>query len=146
MILKKTHDLIKINNHLIRYYDVLNWGEDLQFFLKENLDFYKTYNGVFIEFEEDEIILGGLIFYYHQEIDSYIIGCAAIDPLHRKKGYYTKILNDFNLQFPRLFLFCQPNLIDFYSKIFKYLKQVPDQNFYIVSNYEITKEDKGPFF
>jgi hypothetical protein len=56
------------------------------------------------------------------------------------------VLNDFNFVFQWLYFFCQPNLVDFYSKFFKYLKQVPDQNFYIVSNYEIIKEDKGPFF
>lgn len=146
MILKKTNDLKKINNHLIKYYDDLNWGEDLQSFLKENLELCKTYDGVLIELEEDQNIIGGLILYYNHNFKSYVIGCAAIDSSYRRKGYYSGILNDFNFVFQRLYFFCQPHLVDFYSKFFKYLKQVVDKNIYIVSNYEITKEEDGPFF
>jgi hypothetical protein len=146
MIIEKSKDLKKINNHLIKYYDNLNWGEDLDSFLKENLDFYNDYNGFLIQFIESEIIIGGLLLYFNHNFNSHVIGCAVIDPLHRKQGYYTQIMINFNQEYCRLYFFCQPHLVKFYSKFFEYIKKVEDQQIYIVSNYILTEEDKGPFF
>jgi hypothetical protein len=135
-----------IFQHLYKYYDVLNWGEDLDSFLKENLDFCNDYNGFLIKFKKDQSILGGLLLYFNHNFNSHVIGCAAIDPLHRKQGYYTQIMINFNQEYCRLYFFCQPHLVKFYSKFFKYIKKVEDQQIYIVSNYILTKEDDGPFF
>jgi hypothetical protein len=146
MIFEKTKHFKIINNHLIKYYDDLNWGEDLDSFLKENLDFCNDYNGHLIQFIENKIIVGGLLLYFNHNFNSHVVGCAAIDPLHRKKNYYTQIMINFNHNYSRLYFFCQPHLVEFYSKFFKYIKKVDDQQIYIVSNYILTKEDKGPFF
>jgi hypothetical protein len=146
MIIEKSKDLKKINNHLIKYYDDLNWGEDLDFFLKENLNFCNDYNGFLIQFIKSEITIGGLLIYFNHNFNSHVIGCAAIDSLHRKKGYYTQIMINLNQEYCRLYFFCQPHLVKFYYKFFKYVKKVDNQQIYIVSNYILTSEDKGPFF
>lgn len=136
----------KLYQHLYKYYDVLHWGEDLDSFLNENITLFYNYNGQFIQFGENNQIIGGLIIYFNPITNSNAIGCAAIDPQFRGKGYFeiaVKILIDF---YPRLFLFSQPHLVQFYSQFFKYQKQIKNMNIYLISNYQTTIEDQGPYF
>lgn len=138
--------ITKEQKHLYKYYDVLNWGEDLDSFLDENIKLYQDYQGKFFQFVKNNQKIGGLFFYFNPLTNSNAIGCAAIDPKYRGKGYYKKIINKFIKLYPKLYLFCQPHLIPLYSKFFKYQKHITHLNVYLFSNYEITIEDKGPFF
>jgi hypothetical protein len=136
----------KLKQHLYKYYDVLNWGEELEIFLSENFKLYNEYDGKLLEFTEKEQIIGGLVLYFNHKVNSHVIGLAAIDPLHRGKGYFKNILTIFCDIYPRLYLFSQIHLVTLYSQFFKYQKQIPDMNIYLFSNYETIIEDKGPFF
>lgn len=135
-----------IYQHLYKYYDVLNWGEDLGPFLNENITFYRNYQGQFIQFKKDNNIVGGLLLYFNSQFNSHVIGCAAIDPMYRRKGLFKEIIINFNHNYPRLYFFCKPNLVNFYFKHFKYSKEIPLENIFLISNYLITNEDQGPFF
>lgn len=136
----------RLENHLNKYYKVLNWGEDQGLFLSENFNLYNEHKGKFLEFTYDNLVVGGLIFYFNQEVDANCIGCAAIDSFHRGKGHYRTILTTFCNLYSRLYLFCKPDLVPLYSKFFNYQKHIPTMNIYLFSNYETTIEDKGPFF
>lgn len=146
MISEKEQNEKRLQQHLYKYYDVLHWGEDLNTFLNENITYFHNYNGKFLEFTDNNIIIGGLIFYFNKEVNSHVIGCAAIDPSHRRKGHYKQILTFINNLYPRLYLFCQPHLLNYYLRIFTYKKEIKDKNIYLISNYETTIEDKGPYF
>lgn len=136
----------KLYQHLYKYYDVLHWGEDFDSFLNENITLFNDYNGQFIQFGENNEIIGGLIIYFNPITNSNSIGCAAIDSKHRGKGYFRIIIKIFIDFYPRLYLFCQPHLLHFYSQFFKYQKQIKNSDIYLISNYEITIEDQGPCF
>lgn len=136
----------KFQQHLYKYYDVLNWGEDLDLFLSENTKLYEMYSNQLLEFKDRDILLGALVLYFNHEVGSHVIGLAAIDPLYRGKGYFKTILRTLTDVYPRLYLFCQPHLVPLYSQFFKYQKQIPGMNIHLFSNYETTLEDRGPFF
>lgn len=137
----------KEKNHLNKYYNELNWGEDLNTFIIENIELLNNYNGKFFQFlEKDNQIAGGLFFYFNHLTNSNAIGCAAIDPLYRGRNHYKTILTTFTFLYSRLYLFSKPHLVKLYSEFFKNKIYIQDMDIYLFSNYEITIEHKGPFF
>jgi hypothetical protein len=143
---EKTENEKEFEQHLYKYYDVLHWGEELNLFLSENQKFYHDYNGKFLQFTYNNQIVGGLVLYFNQNFNAHVIGCSAIDPTFRGKGHFKTILTTFNYIYPRLYLFCKPDLVTLYSRFFNYQKKILNMNIYLFSNYETTLEDKGPFF
>ena len=136
----------KLHQHLYKYYDVLHWGEDLNSFLNENITLVNNHNGEFFQFIKDDQVIGGLILYFNKEVNAYSIGCAAIDPNCRRKGHFKEILLNFNDTYSRLYFFCQSHLLNYYLKIFSYNKQTSQNGIFLISNYQTTIEDQGPYF